>query len=427
MGNAGTNGQIPVHAYRQVVMKKIVILGATGSIGTQTVDVVRRLPDRLRIVGISAYRNFEPLRQLASEFDLSPERTQCGDGADLESLARIDEADLVVVAVAGAAGIRATAAALECGKDVALATKEVLVAAGEPITAIAKRTGARILPIDSEHSAVFQCLEGSHPSRAHVGEKPRDVARIMLTASGGPFRQWPKDRILSATLEDALAHPTWPSMGRKITIDSATMMNKGLEVIEARWLFDMPVDKIDVVVHPQSVVHSMIEFVDGSILAQLGLPDMRVPIQYALTFPDRIDTALPRLDISRLSTPLTFEPPDEDRFPCLRLAREAAAAAGTAPAVLNAANEAAVALFLDKNIGFSDIPVIVEQAVTGYGHMKKPTLDHILTADSWARAFVSEIAAQGTSKVGNNATETSTVSAVNSPLPHGGGNEGSAS
>jgi len=372
-------------------MKNIVILGATGSIGTQTVDVVHRLSDRLRIVGISAHRNHERLQQIAAGLGLPQNRVMCGDDADLESLARIDEADVVVVAVVGAAGIRATAAALSAGKDVALATKEVLVAAGEPITKIARETGARILPIDSEHSAILQCLEGNHASRSHLGRAPRDIARIMLTASGGPFRTWSQERIQSATREDALAHPTWPSMGKKITVDSATMMNKGLEVIEAHWLFDMPMEKIGVVVHPQSVVHSLVEFDDGSVLAQMGMPDMRTPIQYALTFPDRVDTALPRLDIANLGGPLTFEAPDEVRFPCLRIAREAATTGGTSPAVLNAANEAAVALFLNGTIQYARIAEIVERTIAEHRHMKSPSLDDIFAADTWARKFAGEI------------------------------------
>jgi len=372
-------------------MKNIVILGATGSIGTQTVDVVRRLSDRLRIVGISAHRNRDRVQQLGAELELPASRVLCGEDADLESLAQIEEADVVVVAVVGAAGIRATAAALAAGKDVALATKEVLVAAGEPITRIARETGARILPIDSEHSAILQCLEGNHASRSHLGKSPRDVARIMLTASGGPFRTWSHERIQSATREDALTHPTWPSMGKKITVDSATMMNKGLEVIEAHWLFDLPIEKIGVVVHPQSVVHSLVEFDDGSVLAQLGMPDMRAPIQYALTFPDRLDTALPRLDIANLSGPLSFEPPDEVRFPCLRIAREAAMAGGTSPAVLNAANEAAVALFLNGAIQYARIAGIVERTIAEHRHIKRPSLDDIFAADTWARKFAVEI------------------------------------
>ena len=375
-------------------MKKIVILGATGSIGTQTVDVVDRLPDRLQVVGLSARANRDGLAQLAAHFDIPADRALCGDDADLESLARIDEAAVVVVAVAGAAGIRATAAALMAGKDVALATKEVLVAAGDPITRIARETGARIIPIDSEHSAIFQCLEGSHPSRANVGVAPRDVARILLTASGGPFRTWTKEQIQAATRENALAHPTWPSMGKKITVDSATMMNKGLEIIEAHWLFDIPIDKIGVVVHPQSVVHSFVEFDDGSLLAQMGLPDMRTPIQYALTFPDRVDTALPRLDVTALPSPLTFEAPDEDRFPCLRLAREAATAGGTSPAAMNAANEAAVEMFLAGSIKFGDIPAIVERTMDEHRHIKHPSLDDIFAIDSWARSFAAQISAE---------------------------------
>ena len=375
-------------------MKNIVILGATGSIGSQTVDVVHRLSDRLRIVGISARRNHERLQQIGAGLGLPSNRVLCGEDADLEALAAIDEADVVGVAVVGAAGIRATAAALRAGKDVALATKEVLVAAGEPITRLARETGARILPIDSEHSAILQCLEGNHASRSHVGRAPKDVARILLTASGGPFRTWSKERIQSATLEDALAHPTWPSMGKKITVDSATMMNKGLEVIEAHWLFDMPVEKIGVVVHPQSVVHSLVEFEDGSVLAQLGMPDMRTPIQYALTFPERIDTALPRLDVTTLTSPLSFEPPDEERFPCLRLAREAAMTAGTSPAVLNAANEAAVAMFLAGTIQYGKITGIVERTLAEHRHIKRPSLDDIFAADTWARTYAGKISTE---------------------------------
>jgi 1-deoxy-D-xylulose-5-phosphate reductoisomerase len=250
---------------------------------------------------------------------------------------------------------------------------------------IARTNHAKILPIDSEHSAVFQCL---------AGNDARAVSRIWLTASGGPFRDWDRARMASATVEDALAHPTWPSMGRKITIDSATMMNKGLEMIEARWLFDIPIDQIGVVVHAQSIVHSLVEFVDGSILAQMGVPDMRHPIQYALTYPERVDSEIAHLDLTSMPAPLTFSPPDEDRFPCLRLAREAAATGGTVPAVLNAANETAVALFLDKKIDFPAIASIVEQCVHEHRRNLSPTLDHVLEADAWARSAALACAAQ---------------------------------
>lgn len=360
-------------------MKRIVILGATGSIGTQTLDVVKRLPDRLRVVGLSAYRNRGLLAQQAREFDIPQGHLEAGDAADLTRLATLDEADLVVVAVAGAVGTRATIAALDAGKDVALATKEVLVAAGEIVTNAARRSNAKILPIDSEHSAIFQCLQGS---------EPKSVAKLWLTASGGPFRTWDKARLDTATLADALNHPTWPSMGRKITVDSATLMNKALETIEARWLFDVPMDKIGVVVHSQSVVHSLVEFVDGSLLAQLGVPDMRLPIEYALLWPERVPMGVPGLNISELSTPLTFEPPDEDRFPALALARRALETGGTMPAVLNAANEAAVELFLYDKIAFGQIMPLVEQAMNAQDSLPSPTLEQIFEADAAARQAV---------------------------------------
>ncbi|MBV9849731.1 MAG: 1-deoxy-D-xylulose-5-phosphate reductoisomerase [Armatimonadetes bacterium] len=362
-------------------MKRIVILGATGSIGTQTLDVARRLPERLRIVGLSARHNEELLRRQAHEFDVPPAGLECGEEADLVRLARLDGADAVVVAVAGAVGIRATLAALEAGKDVALATKEVLVAAGELVMAAARTNGVRVLPIDSEHSAVFQCVQGS----------PADsVEKVWLTASGGPFREWGRDRMAAAMPADALNHPTWPAMGRKITIDSATLMNKGLETIEARWLFDLPMERIGIVIHPQSVIHSLVVFHDGSVLAQLGLPDMRLPIEYALLHPERVDAGLPRLDIARLGTPLTFDPPDEARFPCLALARRAAQSGGTMPAVLNAANEAAVGLFLEEKITFPAIPEWIERAMDAHAPQPRPTLTQILNADAWARRQVTQ-------------------------------------
>ena len=368
-------------------MKRIVILGATGSIGTQTLDVARRLPDHLRVVGLSAGRNGTKLSEQASEFGVSADALALGDDADgLTRLATRPDADLVVVAVAGAVGTRATLAALEAGKDVALATKEVLVAAGEIVTRAARASGAKILPIDSEHSAIFQCLQGSSPD---------SVDRLWLTASGGPFREWTQERMAAATLADALHHPTWPTMGRKITVDSATLMNKALEIIEARWLFDVPTERVAVVIHPQSVVHSLVEFRDGSVLAQLGLPDMRLPIEYALLYPERRDAGLPRLDLIRLAAPLTFEPPDEARFPSLGLGRRASETGGTLPAVLNAANEAAVSLFLNGRIGFGAITDLIARVLDAHSGDSAPDLEQIMQADASARRAVFALAEQG--------------------------------
>jgi len=360
-------------------LKNIVVLGSTGSIGTQTLDVVQRLPDFLRVVGLSAYRNDSLLREQARQFEVPSAHLEWGDGANLVRLATLPIADLVVVSVAGAVGTAATIAALEAGKDVALATKEVLVAAGELVTAAARSTGAKLLPIDSEHSAIFQCLQG---------QKPENVRKLWLTASGGPFRQWPAERMTSVTVTEALNHPTWPSMGRKITIDSATLMNKALEMIEARWLFDMPIDRIGVVVHPQSVIHSLVELCDGSLLAQLGLPDMRVPIEVALLYPNRADFGAARFDLLAQTKPLTFEAPDETRFPSLGLARRAAQVGGTLPAAMNGANEAAVALFLDGQIAFPQIMGLTERVMDAHDVRQMPTLAQITQADEWARQRV---------------------------------------
>ena len=363
-------------------MKNIVILGATGSIGTQTLDVARRLPDFLRVVGLSAYRNEALLREQAAQFGVPMADLELGDGADLVRLATLPGADLVVVSVAGAVGTAATIAALDAGKDVALATKEVLVAAGELVTAAARKSGAKLLPIDSEHSAIFQCLQG---------QKPEHVSKLWLTASGGPFREWPAERIQSATLADALNHPTWPSMGRKITVDSATLMNKALETIEACWLFDVPMEKVGVVVHPQSVIHSLVELCDGSLLAQLGLPDMRVPIEVALLYPERADFGAPKFDLLTQKTPLTFEAPDEVRFPSLSLARRAVAIGGTLPAVMNGANEAAVAVFLDGKITFPQIMGLTERVMDAHTVQAAPLLAQITQADTWARQTVQKL------------------------------------
>jgi 1-deoxy-D-xylulose-5-phosphate reductoisomerase len=378
-------------------VKRLVILGSTGSIGTQALDIVRRLPERFQIVGLAANNNVKLLAEQANEFhvpcvsigsaalvdELRGFLTTGQRNAHLYSgvegmcaLATLPDADLIVVAVAGAIGIAPTHAALSAGKDIALASKEVLVAAGEPTTAIARETGARLLPIDSEHSAIFQCLQGA---------PEKSIERILLTASGGPFRTTPIEQLADVTPEQALKHPTW-NMSGLVTINSATLMNKALEIIEARWLFDTPVNDVEVVVHPQSIIHSMVRFRDGSTLAQLGLPDMRLPIQYALVYPDRVDTQLPRMELSAYAN-LTFESPDAVKFPSLGLARQAVAQGGTLPAVMNAANEAAVGLFLNRKIGFLDIMRMVERAMERHAPLA-PTLNHILDADAWARQFV---------------------------------------
>jgi 1-deoxy-D-xylulose-5-phosphate reductoisomerase len=288
-------------------------------------------------------------------------------------LAVLEDADLIVVAVAGAIGIAPTHAALNAGKNIALASKEVLVAAGEPTMSLARSRKCSILPIDSEHSAIFQCLQGA---------PDRSIERILLTASGGPFRTLPLDELQNVTLAQALKHPTW-DMGGLVTINSATLMNKALETIEAKWLFDVDMDAVEVVVHPQSIVHSMVRYRDGSTIAQLGLPDMRLPIQYALVYPERLDSGLPRMEMSAYSN-LTFEAPDERKFPALGLARAAVAHGGTMPAVMNAANEAAVGLFLQSKIGYQEIIRRVEMAMAAHTTME-PTFENILSSDGWAR------------------------------------------
>jgi 1-deoxy-D-xylulose-5-phosphate reductoisomerase len=291
------------------------------------------------------------------------------------------EAETVVVSVAGTVGLAPTLAAISAGKDIALASKEVLVAAGSLVNRLVFQNGVKLLPIDSEHSAIFQCLHG---------EDPKKVRRILLTGSGGALKDWPVEKLGRATVRDALAHPNW-SMGRKITIDSATLMNKVLEVIEARWLFGVEPSQIEVVIHPQSIVHSMVEYVDGSVIAQLGVPDMRLPIQYALLYPERVDTGLPRLDITEKGT-LTFGRPDSSRYPALALAYTALEKGGTVPVVLNAANEVAVGLFLDEKIRFLEIVNIVTRVTEAHSYVENPDLDDILDADSWARAEAFRIA-----------------------------------
>ena len=381
-------------------VKKLAVLGSTGSIGRQTLDVVRALPDRFRIVGLAAGDNIDLLAEQIKEFQpefvyYSPANKQDKKAqarlADvkygflsLEDIACHPDVDIAVIATSGKAGLNPTLAAVKAGKNVALANKESLVMAGEIITGEAKLSGARILPVDSEHSAIWQCLNG----------ETQEAFRIILTASGGPFRRYSTAQLKKVTVEQALKHPSW-QMGRKVTIDSATLMNKGLEVIEAHWLFNVPFDNIEVLIHPQSIIHSMVEFADGSIKAQLSYPDMRLPIQYALSYPDRLSNPqLPRLDWSSIKS-LTFESPDLDMFPCLRLAVEAGKKGGTCPAVLCAADEVAVELFLSRRIGFIDIADIVERVIDKHQAVAHPTIEEIVAADAWAREQVLHIVKGG--------------------------------
>jgi len=377
-------------------MKNVVVLGSTGSIGENAMRVAKALPDRLRIVGLAAQRNTDRLLEQAREHGV--EHVAVGDAAAAErfasaapdgmtlhagpeglvELATLAEADIVLCSVVGLAGLPPVLAAVEQGTDVALATKEVLVGAGQRVMQTCERTGAHLLPVDSEHSGLFQCLAGHTAKSSGVG-------RMILTASGGPFRDRPDVDFDQVTAAEALAHPTW-SMGPKVTIDSATLMNKGLELIEAHWFFGVPFDRLDVLVHPQSIVHAMIEFVDGNSVAHMTRPDMRFAIQYALTWPDRCEGGLPPLDLAGLDG-LTFEAPDRKRFPCLDLAVAAGEAGGTATAVLNAANEVAVERFLAGEIRFSGIWKLVESALSDHKRVDDPDLDAIMAADQWARKF----------------------------------------
>lgn len=384
-------------------MKDLIILGSTGSIGLSTLKVVRALHPLLRVVGLAANRDYETLLEQAREFGVAvvavgdqaaaehcagaaPEGVRVLRGAEgVEELAGMT-ADVVVCAVVGMAGLRPVLAAAREGRTIALATKEVLVSAGRIVTEVCARHGARILPVDSEHSAIFQCLGGSD-------DTSRGVKRLLLTASGGPFADQPDVDFESVSVEEALAHPRW-DMGRKVTVDSATLMNKGLEIMEAHWLFDTPIEEIDVVLHPESIVHSLVEFADGTMLAQLCLPDMRFAIQYALTYPGRVDGALPSLDLSALGA-LHFREPDVARFPCLGLAREAARVGGTMPTVLNAANEIAVEKFLARDIPFSGVSRIVEAVMGRHACVAEPALDDIMAADRWARAAGAEFRIAG--------------------------------
>ncbi|MBA7655597.1 1-deoxy-D-xylulose 5-phosphate reductoisomerase [subsurface metagenome] len=373
------------------IIKQLAVLGSTGSIGQQTLDVVRALPHRFRIIGLAAGKNIALLSKQISEFKpkfvyYQGKKTQSHrpegeyELLSLEGIACHPQVDMVVIATSGKAGLNPTLAAVQAGKTVALANKESLVMAGEIITKEAKRNSGQILPIDSEHSAIWQCLR----------DEIQEPVQIILTASGGPFHGYSLAQLEEVTLKQALSHPSW-QMGRKVTIDSATLMNKGLEIIEARWLFNMPFDNIRALIHPQSIVHSMVEFVDGSVKAQLSYPDMRLPIQYALSYPERLaNPQLPRLNWSTLKN-LTFEPPDLDTFPCLKLTIEAGKRGGTYPAVLCAADEAAVELFLSQRIKFTDIARLVAQVLEQHQSIAHPTLEEIMAADSWARRKVLDL------------------------------------
>ncbi len=373
-------------------MKKISILGSTGSIGVNTLDVVERNPEQFEVVGLAAGSNVDLFAEqvkkfrpkVAALFDTSKfndlKARLNGQAVELVAgqegtvaVASAPEADLIVSGMVGCAGLVPSFAAVQAGKTLALANKETLVVAGEVVLREAKTRGVDIIPVDSEHSAIFQALNGESPER---------IRRIVLTASGGPFRTFTAEQMESVTVEDALKHPNW-DMGSKITIDSATMMNKGLEYIEAKWLFDTKT-QVDIIVHAQSIIHSMIEFVDTSIMAQMGIPDMRVPIAYALTYPDRIDSDLPSLDLAAMGD-LTFEAPDFDRFPCLRLAHEVMDQGQTFPAVLNAANEIAVQAFLERKIGYKDIPELIESTLNNHQPHTVQTIEDVLQADDWAR------------------------------------------
>jgi 1-deoxy-D-xylulose-5-phosphate reductoisomerase len=381
-------------------VKAISLLGSTGSIGTQTLDIVTHHPDQFRVVGLAAGSNVEMLAQQIRQFrpaiaaicegeklpdlraalaDLSPQPILLAGEEGVIEVARYGEADVVVTGIVGCAGLLPTIAAIAAGKDIALANKETLIAGGPVVLPLVEKHRVKLLPADSEHSAIFQCLQGV---------PDRGLRRILLTASGGAFRDLPVEKLEQVTVADALKHPNW-SMGRKITIDSATLMNKGLEVIEAHFLFGMDYDQIEIVIHPQSIIHSMIELQDTSVLAQLGWADMRLPLLYALSYPERIYTDWEPLDLVKVGS-LTFREPDHQKYPCMKLAYAAGRAGGCMPAVLNAANEQAVSLFLEERIRFLDIPRLIEQACDRYQihNRTHPTLDDIISADQWAREEV---------------------------------------
>jgi 1-deoxy-D-xylulose-5-phosphate reductoisomerase len=360
-------------------MKRIALLGSTGSIGQQTLDVIRWHPDEFSVVALVAASPSPAFEAQVAEFAPRISLLTSADGADrLVEIATDPEVDMLVVATSGTVGFRPTIAALEARKPVALANKETLIMAGHLVTEAAALSGAPLLPIDSEHSAIWQCLQGEEPYHERV-------SRLLLTASGGAFRDRDAATLGAVTPAEALQHPTW-SMGPKITIDSATLMNKGLEVIEAHWLFDLPFDRIDVVIHHQSVIHSLVEFVDGSVKAQLGLPDMRLPIQYAMAHPRRLSTPVERLDLASIGQ-LTFTSVDSSKYPCLGLAYAAGRQGGTYPTVLNAANEVAVARFLANDLAYMQIAELIDAALQAHAARPVPSLSEVETADAWARAF----------------------------------------
>jgi 1-deoxy-D-xylulose-5-phosphate reductoisomerase len=382
-------------------LKNITILGSTGSIGQSTLAVVEKFPDRFKVVALAAGNNVDILEKQVRQFRpamvsvVSPSsaeslKKRCADvnirilsGIEgMIQVAAVDEAHITVSAIVGTAGLVPTLAAIRAGKTIALANKEVLVTAGELVMAECRSRGVKLLPVDSEHSAIFQCL--------HAGAN-KDIRKLILTASGGPFRNFSKKDLAKVTLAQALKHPNW-SMGKKITIDSATLMNKGLEVIEARWLFDIRPEMIKVLVHPQSIVHSMVEYTDGAVVAQLGMPDMKGPIAYALSYPDRLDDVSPALDLASIGT-LTFEEPDRSRFPCLDYAYDALRAGGSMPAVLSAANEIAVKHFLDEKIGYADIAQVIKATMEAHTPSPIKTVEDTLKADLWARKEAEKVIA----------------------------------
>lgn len=379
-------------------VKKLAVIGSTGSIGTQSLDVVRKIGG-MEVISLAANENIELLLEQILEFKpriaavvneekceilkkrLAGSKTKIVSGVDgLLEAAVCDEVNTVILSVVGNSGIRPAFEAINAGKDLALANKETLVSAGQLIMDTAREKGIKIYPLDSEHSAIFQCLQGN---------KENKIKKIILTASGGPFRGKNLEYLKNVTVADALSHPTW-SMGKKITIDSATLMNKGLELIEARWLFDVPVKDIDIVVHPQSIVHSAVEFEDNSIIAQMGMPDMRIPISYALTYPFRMENNFERLNLFEKNN-LTFEKPDFDTFKCLKLAYRAIETGGTMPAVMNGANEKAVYKFLEGKLKFIEIPEIIEQTMNAYNVISDYELEDVIEADKWAKAYAESI------------------------------------
>lgn len=381
-------------------MKTITLLGSTGSIGTQTLDIVAEYPEQFRIVGLAAGRNITLLAQQIRTFqpqivaisdpdqlpdlkariaDVNPQPIVLAAEEGIIEVARYGDSEAVVTGIVGCAGLLPTIAAIEAGKDIALANKETLIAGGPVVNPLIEKHGVKLLPADSEHSAIFQCLQGVPKG---------GLRKIILTASGGAFRDWPVEKLKEVTVADAITHPNW-SMGKKITVDSATMMNKGLEVIEAHFLFGLDYNDIEIVIHPQSIIHSLIELQDTSVLAQLGWPDMRLPILYAMSWPERIYTNWERLDLVKAGN-LTFKAPDDQKYPCMSLAYAAGRAGGSMPAVLNAANEQAVALFLEEKIEFLDIPRVIELTCDHHriDNRQEPTLEDIIEADRWARQEV---------------------------------------